>query len=427
MSREATTADAIETPLKSNLFAFFSEMTTLESRTFWACSAGWSLDALDIMMYSLLIGIISRQWRLGLGEAGFAATVTLMSSAAGGWAAGYLSDRFGRVVVLRITILWFAGFSLLSAFAANFHQLAVCRTLLGFGFGGEWTAGAVLLGETIRPQLRGRALGCMQAGWAAGWACAVLGQALLFTMLPATLAWRAMFALGALPALIVFFARRHLQEPPLALAARSTKADLSAIFKAPHFKVTALAAFLAAGAQGGYYAIAFWLPSFLAVSQHLSIQGSAPYLAVIILGSFVGYLAGAWLADKLGRRPLFFVFAIGAAATVLIYTEITFSNQALLILGFPLGFFSSGYYAGMGSFLAELFPTALRGSGQGFTYNFGRGLGAILPTLTGYLTASVGLGNAIAIFALSAYAILIIAAFYLPETRGRDLATSQAS
>jgi MFS family permease len=422
MSHDATTAEVADTPLDSNLFAVFSDMSATESRTFWTCSAGWSLDALDIMMYSLLIVIISRQWGLSLGEAGFAATVTLMSSAAGGWAAGNISDRFGRVAVLRVTILWFAGFSLLSAFAANFHQLAVCRALLGFGFGGEWAAGAVLLGETIRPHLRGRAIGCMQAGWAVGWGGAVIEQAVLFSVLPAEIAWRAMFALGALPALVVFSTRRHLQEPPLAVAARrSARAGIFAIFRPPHLKITALAALLAAGAQGGYYAIALWLPSFLVVTRHLSIQGSASYLAVIISGSFAGYLAGAWLADKLGRRPLFFIFAIGAAATVVIYTKITFSNQALLILGFPLGFFSSGYYAGIGAFLTELFPTAIRGSGQGFTYNFGRGLGAIFPTLTGYLTASVGLGNAIAIFALSAYAILIMAAFWLPETRGRDL------
>jgi MFS family permease len=423
MSGTATTAVAADAATKSSLFAFFAAIDPQESRTFWACSAGWSLDAMDVMVYSLVVVVIMHQWHVSLGSAGAAASISLLTSAIGGWGAGYLSDRFGRVCMLQATILWFAAFGLLSAFACSFHQLIVCRALLGLGFGGEWSAGAVLLGETIRPRLRGRAMGCMQAGWAVGWAGAVLGQAAMFSLLPPSLAWRAMFALGTLPAVMIFFARRLLQEPAMAAATRiSAKARPFGIFSRPRLKITALAALLTTGAQGGYYAIAFWLPSFLKISRHLTIMATAPYLFIVISGSFAGYLTGAWLADKLGRRPLFFIFSIGAAAAIIIYTQLKLSNAAMLILGFPLGFFSSGYYAGMGSFLTELYPTELRGSGQGFTYNIGRGIGAIFPILTGYLTAALGFGDAIAIFAVSAYVLLFVGAYFLPETRGRDLA-----
>jgi MFS family permease len=149
--------------------------------------------------------------------------------------------------------------------------------------------------------------------------------------------------------------------------------------------------------------------------------GSTGYLAILIAGSFIGYLTGAWLSDRLGRRMVFLIFSVGAIATIIAYTQLDFPNSAMLVLGFPLGFFASGYFSPMGSFLTELFPTRLRGSGQGFTYNFGRGLGALFPTLIGFLTPSIGYGNAIAIFAVAAYALFFIAAFALPETRGRVL------
>ena len=130
---------------------------------------------------------------------------------------------------------------------------------------------------------------------------------------------------------------------------------------------------------------------------------------------------GAWLADRIGRRPLFLVFSAGAIAVVLAYTQLNIPNGVMLVLGFPLGFFASGYFSGMGPFLTELFPTAMRSSGQGFCYNFGRGIGALFPTLVGYLSGVMSLASAIAVFAVVAYAVLFGAAFALPETRGRRL------
>ena len=156
---------AIEDP---GLTAFYKDMTPPERRTFWACLAGWTLDGLDFMIYPLVIGTIITLWKVDQGTAGLAATTTLLASALGGWMAGFIADRIGRVLTLQITILWFSFFSFLSAFAQNFEQLLIIRTLLGIGFGGEWAAGAVLIGETIRAQYRGRAVGSVQSGWAIG-------------------------------------------------------------------------------------------------------------------------------------------------------------------------------------------------------------------------------------------------------------------
>jgi MFS family permease len=411
----------------SSLLAFYRDMNLAERRTFWACASGWALDGMDFMIYPLVIGTIIALWKVDAGTAGLAGTVTLLASAVGGWLGGYLADRIGRVRTLQLTILWFSLFSMVCAFVQNFDQLLIARALLGLGFGGEWAAGAVLMGEAIRPQYRGRAVGSVQSGWAVGWGLAVLSQAILFSWLPAEVAWRWMFAVGALPALLVFFLRRYVEEPAIAAATRAKqqasgdRPGLWEIFSDPVLKTTILASLAATGCQGGYYAITFWVPRFLTTERKLSIVSSTGYLAALIIGSFAGYLVGAWLADKIGRRNLFLTFSLGAIAVVIAYTQLPLTNEMLWLLGFPLGFFASGYFSGMGAFLTELYPTRLRGSGQGFCYNFGRGIGALFPFLVGALSTSTSLGNAIAIFAVVAYGLFFIAAFALPETRGRIL------
>jgi MFS family permease len=184
---------------------------------------------------------------------------------------------------------------------------------------------------------------------------------------------------------------------------------------------TILGAALSTGAQGGYYAITTFLPTFLRNERHLTVLGTGGYLAVIIIGSWCGYIVSAYLADGIGRRKNFFIFAIGSLLIAIAYTQTEISDSLMLALGFPLGFFASGIFSGLGPVLTELFPTSVRGAGQGFCYNFGRGIGAFFPTLVGFLSAQVALGVAIGIFAAISYAIVIVAALALPETRGREL------
>src|SRR5579863_8391238 len=201
----------------SSLLAFYRDMNLPERRTFWACAAGWALDGMDFMIYPLVVGTIIAMWKVDAGTAGLAGTVTLLASAVGGWLGGYLADRVGRVRTLQFTILCFSLFSLVCAVVQNFDQLLIARALLGLGFGGEWAAGAVLMGEAIRPQYRGRAVGSVQSGWAVGWGLAVLSQAILFSAFPPETAWRWMFVIGALPALLIFYLRRYVKEPEIAV------------------------------------------------------------------------------------------------------------------------------------------------------------------------------------------------------------------
>ena len=190
------------------LFAWVSGLEPQERRAFGACIGGWALDAMDVQMYSFVIPALIATWGITRGQAGVLGTAALLASAGGGWIAGWIADRFGRVRTLQIAILWFAIFTFLSGLAQNYAQLFAARALLGLGFGGEWAAGAVLLGESIRAEHRGKALGVMQGGWAVGWGMATILYGVFFAFLPTAIAWRVLFLVGIAPALLVFFVRR---------------------------------------------------------------------------------------------------------------------------------------------------------------------------------------------------------------------------
>jgi len=407
--------------------SWLAQLSPPERSTLVATFGGWALDGMDVMVYSFVIPSLIAAWRLSKGEAGLLGTAALLISAIGGWLAGTLSDRYGRTRILQLTIVWFALFTFLSGFTQSFTQLLVVRGLQGLGFGGEWAVGSVLMGEAIRPDHRGKAVGTVQSGWAIGWGLAAIFYTILFKTLPEALAWRAMFWIGILPALLVFYIRRRVPEPHLYTETRKhveatgTHVNFLHLFSPQVLKVTLLTALLAVGAQGGYYAITTWLPTFLKTQRKLSVMNTGGYLIVVIVGSFIGYLVSAYLTDRLGRKKTLILYAVCSFVTVIAYTYLPIGNAVMLVLGFPLGFFASGVFSPIGAFFTELFPSRFRGSGQGFSYNFGRGVGALFPTLVGYLSVRVTLGQAIAIFAASAYLIMILGTVLLPETRGKEL------
>ena len=398
-------------------------MNPKERSAFWACFGGWALDAMDVQLYSFVMPSLIVLWGMTKGQAGTLATSALLFSALGGWMAGLLADRIGRVRTLQITIVWFAVFTCLSGFAHGYWELFAARALLGVGFGGEWAAGAVLMGEVIRAEYRGRAVGTVQAGWAIGWGVSALLYTVIFKFFPEAYAWRVLFFCGIAPALLVVFIRKNVSEPEVWKAAPERGRFLD-IFGRDTLRTTLFASLLATGAQGGYYAITAWLPTYLKTVRGLSVQGTGASLGVVIAGSFCGYLVSAHLSDALGRKRNFYLFSVGSIATVLLYTHVEFGAGTLLFLGFPLGFFASGIFSGMGAFFTELFPTRVRASGQGFSYNFGRGVGALFPSVVGFLSSTMPLGRAIGIFAAAAYAVLFLAALALPETRGKELSAA---
>jgi MFS family permease len=406
------------------MFDWYREISPPERKTFWACFAGWALDALDVQMFSLAIPALIAAFGLSKTEAGLIGGVTLVASALGGWLMGALSDRIGRVKALQWTIVWFSLFTLLSAFAQSFQQLLVLKALQGFGFGGEWAAGAVLMAEAIRPQHRGKAMGSVQSAWAVGWGASVLLYSALFLLLEPSTAWRVLFGIGILPALLIVYVRRNIPEPAVSERANRETApglELIAIFRPEVLRMTVIGALIGVGAHGGYYALMTWLPTFLKSERHLSVLGTGGYLAVIIVAFWCGCLASAQLLDRIGRRRNLILFAACCVLTVLAYVFLPLSNTAMLFLGFPLGFFAAGIPASLGALFNELYPGGMRGTGVGFCYNFGRIVSAGFPVLVGHMSSKMSLGAAIGIDAALAYALVVLAVLALPETRGKRL------
>ncbi|MFJ3585770.1 MFS transporter [Streptomyces sp. NPDC090127] len=413
-----------EQPDDTGAFAWLRALGPRGRRAFGGAFGGYALDSYDFFTLPLSMVAIAAYFSLDKGQTGLLTTVTLVVSAIGGALAGVLADRIGRVKALMITVVTYALFTVLCGFAPNYETLMVFRALQGLGFGGEWAVGAILVAEYASAKHRGRTLGGIQSAWAAGWALAVIVYTLVFAFVDADTAWRVMFWTGALPALLVVYVRRNVEDAPQAAEIRRSSAErgsFTAIFKGPLLRTTLFAVLLSTGVQGGYYTLATWVPTFLKTERGLTVVGTGGYLTFLISGAFIGYLTGGYLTDRLGRKKNIALFAALSALSVLAYTNIpSGANTLLLVLGFPLGFCMSAIFSGFGSFLAELYPTAVRGTGQGFTYNTGRAVGAIFPTLVGFLAESWGVGGAL-VFGAIGYGLAVIALLGLPETRGKEL------
>lgn len=406
---------------------WYSDLDRTERRTYWACFGGFGLDSMDTTMYALVIPSLIAVLGISRPEAGYLATASLIGAAVGGWGAGVLADRIGRVRVLQLTILWVSVFTFAAAFAGGFNELLVVRFLQGLGYGGEAAVGGVLISEVVRPALRGRVAASVQSGYAVGYAISVALLPVVSALFPETLSWRVLFALGLVPAILVLFVRRLVPESGIyaeAVAARGrgeAAMPFWAIFTGPHLRRTVTAAVMSTGIFGGAYVMITWLPTYLRTVLGLSITGSTGYLALNILGSLAGPLMYGWLSDRIGRRFAFMAFLLLQAGNVAIYLLAPVGPGVIVALSFFLGAFQGGLAAGMLPTFAELFPTPIRASGQGFCLGGGRGFGSIVPATVGILAVTMPLGVAMGACALFAYAVAFVAAALLPETSGADL------
>ncbi|MFI6046751.1 MFS transporter [Nocardia sp. NPDC051321] len=412
---------------KSQPFDWFRTLSAKGKKAFLGAFGGYGLDAYDFQVLPLALGAISSYFVISSGKAGLLTTVTLLVSALGGALAGVLADKIGRVRTLQLTVATYTLFTVLCGFAPNFETLLIFRAFQGLGFGGEWAAGAILVAEYAQTKYRGRTVAYVQSAWAVGWGLAVLVYTLVFQFVSEDLAWRVLFWTGALPALLIIWVRRNLTDSETVTQRRESAGkragSFASIFRRDLVRTTLFASVLATGVQGGYYTLATWLPTYLKKSRHLNVVGTGGYLFMLIGGAFLGYVTGGILADRIGRKRTIQLFAVLSVAFMVAYIQVPEgANTMVLILGFPLGFCTAAIFSSFGSFLSELYPTASRGTGQGFTYNFGRGVGAIFPTVVGFLASTtLGLAGAM-MFGAFGYVLAVLALFGLPETRGRELA-----
>ena len=397
-----------------------------------AAKLGWMLDAMDFLLYVMVIGRLKAYFDFDDATAGLLGTITLLVSAAGGLLFGVIADRFGRARTLIFTVLIFSLCSLGAATSQTLTQLLLWRALLGLGMGGEWASGAVLVSETWPAEHRTKAIGIMQSGWALGYILAAVVSAVVLDVLSlGEEAWRWLFVVGALPAFVTLWIRRRVPEPALWIERRSRGEPRSnpfaVLFGPALWRRTVLATLLTGSVMFGNWGLFFWLPSFLATpieqgGAGMSILRSMSWIIPMQIGAYLGYLSFGFISDRLGRRRTFILYLIAAAMLVPVYGQLARSPNILMLLGPPLGFVGYGYFSLFGAFLAELFPTAVRATGQGLVYNVGRGFGAFAPFTIGVIATmpQYGIGSALALTSafFLAGALLILT---LPDNSGKPL------
>ncbi len=401
----------------NGIFGWLAEASGEQKRTLLAAFLGYMLDSMDVMLYALVLGQVQREMHLSAAMSGAMVSATLIAAAAGGLGFGWFADRFGRVRALIWSVLVYSVGTALCGFTQTATQLMVCRVLLGFGMGGEWAAGAALVAETWPARHRGKALALVQSGWAVGYA---LGAAVVALVMP-RFGWRAVFFAGILPALISLWVRRGLREPEVWRQEPRPQVQIGRLFRGRFGYSMLVCATMNAAALFAWWGLFTWLPRFLSMpvaegGRGLSILQTSGWTIVMQTGTFLGYIAFGYLADRFSRKYTYIGFLVVAALLVPLFAFVRNPNQ-LLIIGPLVGFFGTGYFSGFSVIASELFPTALRASAMGFVYNIGRVLSAAAPYLIGRVSEQAGLSWALCITSGAfLVAALVATALRPPET-----------
>jgi MFS family permease len=398
-----------------------SQLSLAERRSLIAGALGWGLDAMDVMLYSIVLARLITDFGMTKETAGFLNSLTLLSSAIGGIAFGFLADRFGRVRSMMISILLYSLATGACGLSATVTQLAIFRFVLGLGLGGEWGIGAALIAETWRPEHRGKALALMQSSWAVG---ETLAAAVTAIVLP-TLGWRAVFFAGVLPAFLAFWVRRSVPEPGLWTARVSRQSVPLRMLWRPDIRWNgAIATTMNAFTMFGYWGLFTWIPAYLSLpadqgGRGLGLTATATWLVIMGAVKWMGYASFGAFAERLGQRRTYAGYLIVAAFLVPMY-GLASSPAGLLVLGSLVAFFGTGYYSGFGPITAELFPTDVRATAMGIAYNVGRAASAIAPVAIGTLATRYSVG--VAFFPLAgAFLAAALLSLTLPETKGKTL------
>jgi MFS family permease len=406
------TADSIE-----------SVPTTVD-RNAWKALAGsaigYAMDGFDLLILGFMLRTIASDLHLSQAQSASLVTATLIGAVLGGIGFGMLSDRLGRVRILTWTIVVFAVFTGLCAFAQGYWDLLFYRTLAGVGLGGEFGIGMALVAEAWPASKRARASSYVGLGWQTG----VLVAAIATPLLLPVIGWRGMFALGVFPAVAAYFIRASLHEPEVFVEKSKDHPKESALHLLVKDSETAKLSFgmiiLCSVQNFGYYGVMIWLPNYLSTRFGFALTQSATWTCVTLAGMALGIFMFGHIADRIGRRPAFFSYMLGAAVMVLIYSRLTDPYQ-LLVVGAVMGFFVNGMLGGYGALISELFPTAARATAQNVLFNIGRGVGGFGPVVVGAIAAAYSFETAIALLA-TLYVLDILAMWLLiPERRGAQL------
>jgi len=399
------------------------DSSVAQRNTLLAAFLGWMLNAFDVMLYSLIVTRLMSVFGMDQATAGLLNALTLAASAVGTVLFGLLADRFGRRQMLNYSIITYSVFTFACGLASSVVMLALLRFLVGVGMGGEWNCGAALVAETWPTRWRGRALGIVLSGWAAGYALAAIVSGLIL----AYAGWRWVFFVGLLPALLTIWIRRKIPEPAIWEHSRErpvSSAEQKMLWRAARPRLLALLTMNTFG-MFAWWGLFSWIPAYLALPQsqggrNFQMLGVATLLIVLNLaGMFPGYLSFGVFADRFGRKRSV-IFYLAAAALLVPFFAAARQPAAILVAGCMTAFFGTGFFAGSGTLGNELFPTSIRATALGLSYNLARGLSAAAPWVIGRLGETRGLSWAFLACGI-AYGAAALSGLLVPETRGLDL------
>ena len=388
-------------------------------------AVGYAMDGFDLLILGFMLSAISADLNLTPAQSGSLVTWTLIGAVVGGILFGALSDRYGRVRVLTWTIVLFAVFTGLCAIAQGYWDLLIYRTIAGIGLGGEFGIGMALAIEAWPAKHRAKAASYVALGWQVG----VLAAALLTPVLLPHIGWRGMFVVGIFPAFVAWYLRVRLHEPEI-FSQKQTELSTQKISKLESFKLlvkdkattkVSLGIVVLTSVQNfGYYGIMIWMPNFLSKQLGFSLTKSGLWTAVTVCGMMAGIWIFGRLADRIGRKPSFLLFQLGAVISIITYSQLT-DPTAMLVAGAFLGMFVNGMMGGYGALMAEAYPTEARATAQNVLFNLGRAVGGFGPVVVGAIVSAYSFSIAIAFLAVIYVIDMVATVFLVPELKGKEL------